>query len=422
MCLDASNARKAMTSTEAYGVDPAQRLFQVNGKTVLALDNSNCVRNVEDNSEDHYLYQRLHAPQDEPQVGHMPSPVQDEASEADEDESPLVHVNQSPSTIDLDGDSADEDDEEIEQDSAEELSDDESIPDISSPAIPQSGVEHPFTSGIPSGTGEITVSVPNAPHVSVTVPISVPAHPTLTTNFPNYGEPYASKRDKVSRIPLLRYLDFHLLCTGETEISLLYNVSLAIDNHDKSPRFQSVVCQQALEQRTPSCLSSLRKIERLNMTHEIPELGLVIIGNQIGRVAILTMTRIAPALQNAHANMDWSPDFHPGFRIEAIVPFRSQESSGLRPEKPLLGFAVSPIQGHQPARPGLATYNSKELNTIAGLNIARELRRPDRPTDHSRDHLVPEARRWRLIIMYYDLTTLSYEISRPRAEEPTIVI
>ena len=143
---------------------------------------------------------------------------------------------------------------------------------------------------------------------------------------------------------------------------------------DSAP-VRAVLCSNALQQKLPPGIQHLRRIERLNMIHQIPELGVVVIGNQIGRVGLLTLTTWRPT-EKGRRKLSRVPDVkvHAGFKISAILPRQSQEGRNMRPETPLLGMAVSPIQGHG--------------TTNAGL------------------------RRYRLLMTYYDHTILSYEILR----------
>jgi hypothetical protein len=62
------------------------------------------------------------------------------------------------------------------------------------------------------------------------------------------------------------------------------------------------------------------------------------------------------------------------FRLDMILPRKKEEEEGLRPNLPLYGLAVAPLQ----ASSGRAS----------------------------------RGRRWRLILHYYDHTVLSYELSR----------
>ena len=136
---------------------------------------------------------------------------------------------------------------------------------------------------------------------------------------------------------------------------------------------RAVLCSNALQQKLPPDIQHL--IERLNMIHQIPELGVVAIGNQIGRVALLTLTTWR-STEKPRRKVTSLPDVevHSGFKISAILPRQSQERRNLRPDTPLLGMAVSPVQGHRASDAG--------------------------------------HRRYRLLMTYYDHTILSYEIFR----------
>ncbi|CAD6579299.1 MAG: hypothetical protein ASARMPREDX12_009120 [Alectoria sarmentosa] len=176
-------------------------------------------------------------------------------------------------------------------------------------------------------------------------------------------------------------LPFNLLQTDERDIHLFGDIRFDAD--PKCPPFPShshVLCQQALNQRMPPGFEDLFQMERLNMIAQIPELGVVLIGNQVGRVGILTMIR-------------WEAQKHSGYKVECILPSSSEEGKGLRPRKPLMGMAVGPVQGQEKALP----QDSPRMG--AG-----------------------HPRRFRLLMTYCDHTILSYEISRPNGEESLLVV
>lgn len=108
----------------------------------------------------------------------------------------------------------------------------------------------------------------------------------------------------------------------------------------------------------------LQHVERLNMLAFIPELSLVVVASQAGRAALISLTRVP--LQ--------TPEVF--FRVDLIVPFKSQEDKGLRPLAPLLGMAVSPLP--------LDIAGKRKLGSKA----------------------------WRLILHYYDHTILTYELRK----------
>ncbi|KAL9067824.1 MAG: hypothetical protein Q9161_006642 [Pseudevernia consocians] len=177
-------------------------------------------------------------------------------------------------------------------------------------------------------------------------------------------------------------LPFNLLQTDERDIHLFRDIRFDADLKRRPPdsSHSQVLCQQALNQRMPPGFNYLSQMERLNMIAQIPELGVVVIGNQVGRVGILTMTR-------------WEAQKQSGYKIECILPFSSEEAKGMRPRRPLMGMAVGPIQGQESALP----HESPRMGT-------------------------QPPRRFRLLMTYCDHTILSYEISRPDGEENIIVI
>lgn len=144
----------------------------------------------------------------------------------------------------------------------------------------------------------------------------------------------------------------------------------------------TVECQQPLTQNLPPNLQWLDGFDRLNMLAQIPELGIVAVASQSGRVALLTLTRMT--MTN-----------HLAFRLDLILPLRSQEEEGLRPNVPLLGLAIGPIQGRE--------------MTLAGIE-------DEGPGSNDRGEAwrrVERSRRYRLMLTYYDHTVLSYEIEPP---------
>lgn len=113
-------------------------------------------------------------------------------------------------------------------------------------------------------------------------------------------------------------------------------------------------------------------IDRISNVVFVPELSLVVGGSMSGRVALITLTKPQPR-NDQHERL-----FERGFKIEAILPTLKDEDAGLRPICPLYGVAVGPLP----------------VATGSGFNKARN------------------NLRYRLMIHYYDLRILSYEISR----------
>ena len=188
-------------------------------------------------------------------------------------------------------------------------------------------------------------------------------------------------------------LPFSLLHTTQVDIHLWRNIAPRSDRKlNVSSGLQSrVICQKGIQQAIPPNLRHLQHLERLNMVLQIPELGIVAVGSQAGRVGLLTMTR-------------WQQCVESGFKIEFILPFHSQEVQGSRPEWPLLGIAIGPIQGHE-TKPDNGSPLGTTDATSTGPRIATR-----------------SSRRFRLMMVYYDHTILSYEISRESEGDEILVV
>jgi len=106
-------------------------------------------------------------------------------------------------------------------------------------------------------------------------------------------------------------------------------------------------------------------MDRLSIVLLIPELSLVVVGSQNGRVVLITPTRLEDSFSNK------GPATF--FRVEAILPSKAMYHQEVH--SPLLGVAISPLQ----------QYDDVE---------------PDRNGS------------WRIILHYYDQKVMSYEVSR----------
>lgn len=144
----------------------------------------------------------------------------------------------------------------------------------------------------------------------------------------------------------------------------------------------TIKCQQALRQDIPQMSS----YDRLKMLIQIPELGVVAIATQAGRVALLTMTSTGGAGVTKY-----------GFRIEWFLPVKSQEVRLRRPDYSLLGMAVGPLQGFEAASPSSNNFNSPGRRNSSGKGPING---------------VKGSRRFRLILFYCDHSIFTYEIWR----------
>lgn len=126
------------------------------------------------------------------------------------------------------------------------------------------------------------------------------------------------------------------------------------------------------------------------MLLRIPELNLVIMGSMCGRVALITLTK--PPQPEDTSPQDTANVPRRAFRVDAVLPFDTEERSRERPFVCLLGIAVSPVPEAR----------------ARGLELRRR-----RQTRHGGREIEPgPPRRWRLILNYQDHTVMQYEIVR----------
>ncbi|KAI4167435.1 MAG: hypothetical protein LQ343_007230 [Gyalolechia ehrenbergii] len=186
-------------------------------------------------------------------------------------------------------------------------------------------------------------------------------------------------------------LPFYIFHTTRSDIRLLHAIRPSKDGMITRGSSKEVICRSPLHQHLRPEDSWLGRLERLNMVLQVPELGLVVVGDQTGRVALLTMTRC-----RAQCNDIKHDDV--GFRLERFLPLMSQEDDNQRPKTELLGVAVGPI----PSRLLKRTDALAEDDYGYGYSRRREAWRE-----------FEGSRRYRLILYYRDHTVLSYEIGRP---------
>lgn len=194
------------------------------------------------------------------------------------------------------------------------------------------------------------------------------------------------KRHQATKVPKDRItytLPFNIFHSERFDLHLLTEIQYGTDS---TTACNTIKCQNALRQDIPPGLHQVIGYDRLKMLIQIPELGLVAIATQVGRVALLTMTSMGDAGITKY-----------GFRIEWFLPLKSQEKCGRRPDYSLLGIAVGPLQGFEAASPSSTTSNNPGRRNLRG----------QAPING-----VKESRRFRLILYYYDHSILSYEIWR----------
>ena len=221
-------------------------------------------------------------------------------------------------------------------------------------------------------------------------------------------------------------------------------------------RYAHFFCGSALKQVLPQQfeMNGFSHIDRMNMTQYIPELGIVIVGTQLGRCAVITLTK------------------HPktgalGFRVDWIVPTKKQEQAGNRPTAPLLGIATAPVQGRetpsdpdsdesvssdessnaeedqeivhsgeednatsasesedQQAEGDVAVHRSRRSGESSKPSSKSSSTRSDSGSENTKGKAhrsepwrgVEYSRRYRLMLTFYDQTVMTYELMRETPE------
>lgn len=202
------------------------------------------------------------------------------------------------------------------------------------------------------------------------------------------------------------FSDFPILHFSETHIRLIPGPFAS------GP---SVIFRGALSQVITHSPPMLEACDRINMVHQIPELGIVIAASQKGRVAVISLTEV--------------PGKGKMFRIERILPLESQEARRLRPLVPLLGIAVGPVENHLlPPEPEHESRDSFAGSSSASVQASDKEEDQQSMAEESDKHNCPSSepmrgrfmkeqwhgneysRRYRLLLTYYDNTILKYEI------------
>ncbi|CAG8896661.1 unnamed protein product [Penicillium egyptiacum] len=180
--------------------------------------------------------------------------------------------------------------------------------------------------------------------------------------------------------------------------------------------------------------SMFTSCDRLNLVKYIPELGIVIAASQAGGVAIITLT--------------WQEEIGHTFRLDWLLPFPTQERDDECPTPPLMGLAASPMPGFE--IPPDVPCIPRDVNPKDRLRFNHRLLNPDKDeacaatppecgasspfgdvTAGSEDPnlTIPEthayasdiyqphetwhgyhpSRHYRLLLLFCDLTVMSYE-------------
>ena len=126
--------------------------------------------------------------------------------------------------------------------------------------------------------------------------------------------------------------------------------------------------------------------ERINMLIHVPELNLVAAGSPTGRVALITLTKTAKRLHLTRVRH--------GFRVDCVLPRKSEDEKRMRPGCSLIGLAMSPVPTHQGS--GLE------------LRLKNEGSKAVPPT-------------YRLMLHYKDHTILMYDVARIGPDQELLI-
>ena len=129
---------------------------------------------------------------------------------------------------------------------------------------------------------------------------------------------------------------YRFLRTYEKDIEM----RMVQDPTEKQTDEYSVVCPGVVVYKTNETAMMRRLFDatsRLNMTAHVPELCLVVVGSAQGNVVLVTPTRLAKPIKYRRGK--WKH----GFRVEYVLPRRSDQEARKTPDRPLHGIAVGPV-------------------------------------------------------------------------------
>ncbi|KAK3496865.1 uncharacterized protein B0T23DRAFT_426042 [Neurospora hispaniola] len=175
-----------------------------------------------------------------------------------------------------------------------------------------------------------------------------------------------------------------ILLTSSTDVCLLH----------MDPQGTPVLCRQVLPyhnhlNRHQSPYDLHRDYsQRIGMLLHVPELNLVVLGSLCGRVALVRLTKTAKLFYGAPVRR--------GFRVEMVLPRRSEEDKRMRPWCTLHGIAISPMPDPK----------------TDGISLHKE-------GDEGQE---PALKKWRLVLHYLDHTILTYIIMKTKDDEDLLVV
>ena len=190
------------------------------------------------------------------------------------------------------------------------------------------------------------------------------------------------------------------------------------------------VCNKILTQKLPQLQNgaipvTFAHMQRLTILLRVDDLGIVIVGSQAGRVALLGLTRMK--------RREGSTPLV-GFRVERILPKMKEEDEGYRSLwGTLIGVAVGPLQGAEV----VDEEDEEEGQELREFEDQKQKRRhglgdgePDPDLEgqerflrwlerEKKDRKI--SRRWRLFLHYSDHSVLNWELWRDEVSSELVI-
>lgn len=333
---------------------------------------SESVNSVPESSKAHFTFRKACS---------RPSVTADSAEEDIDMEDETDEDFDDEDDLDLDEQSDETDSEPYVPAEDNEQLDSEMEPTIAEAAISESPIDLPLYFHPPSTIAGFS----EASNPLAWLPLHARKVPRNQTNsLGSVPVQYPGNRSRPATLP------FHVLHTTQQNILLHHTIQPDTDHRPHLSSTKKVLCRIPLHQHLLRHDEHLARLERLNMVLQIPELGMMVVGDQMGRVALLTMTRGKATTKKPKEN-----EF--GFRLERFLPLMSQEDDNKRPKTELLGVAVGPVARHLLKRPDYLDDDDYGYGHVRRREAWRELE---------------GSRRYRVILYYRDHTLLSYEIGR----------
>lgn len=166
----------------------------------------------------------------------------------------------------------------------------------------------------------------------------------------------------------------------------------------------TIFIDDPLAQSVDSIASVLNGHDRMNLTAQIPELGVFLVGSPKGRVGVFTLHTLMP---DHTKQLNDVQEEVKTMRLDWLLPFKSQEEEEMRPLQQLVGLSVGPV------------FRTGSENRAGESGKHREWIDRGARDGHGEGDGVADQRAekvdgvWRILLLYRNHTILAYEIRRP---------